>query len=71
MGKGLSWKSVVEILDYLLFLVGNYDYLQSRIISLGKEKVGGQVVSSSFTTIAASPQFCLLFYWNLFSSIQA
>ena len=40
MEKGLSQKSVVEILDYLLFLVGNYDYLQSRIISLGKEKVG-------------------------------
>ena len=62
MGKGLSQRSVVEILDYLLFLVGNYDYLQSGI-SLGKEKVGRPGCFKQllgFTTTAASPQFCKL-----------
>ena len=56
--------------------MGNYDYLQSRIISLGKEKVGRPGCFKQllgFTTTTASPQFCklslfkyiYLFYFSL------
>ena len=42
-----SWKSVIEILDYFLFLVENYDYLRSRIIFWEE----GHVVSSNFCAL--------------------
>ena len=60
--------------------MGNYDYLQSRIINLGKEKVGRPGCFKQllgFTTTAATPQFCKLslfkhiyvFYFSLLLSL--
>ena len=60
-----SWKSVIEILDYFLFLVENYDYLRSKIIFWEE----GHVVSSNFCALPPLLQASFISLKNKYKKI--